>query len=221
MTSAASSGLHELELHVQPGTPLADLGKASGLTSLYVAVWDAEGFESLSALSGLMGLQELQIQRKGPITPRNLLCLTVLTGLTRLRINPGVFEESEGSVDVEMPPEDLESSQGCRTGLQSDTPVWWQLLEHCGRYSECQPLIFSSMGRQVALQQQRHTQQEQQLAAQQQQIAELQVQLATTRAQAAAAAAAAAAEAGELRRRLQALEGAEGMGAAAAAAHEG
>lgn len=113
MTSAASSGLHELELHVQPGTPLADLGKASGLTSLYVAVWDAEGFESLSALSGLMGLQELQIQRKGPITPRNLLCLTVLTGLTRLRINPGVFEESEGSVDVEMPPEDLESSQVC------------------------------------------------------------------------------------------------------------
>jgi len=66
-------------------------------------------------------------------------------------------------------------------GVQYDTPVWLQLLEHCGQFSECQPLIFNSMGRQLA-------QQQQQLAAQQQHIAELQAQLATTRAQAAAAA---------------------------------
>jgi len=98
--------------------------------------------------------------------------------------------------------------------MPRDPPVWLQLLEHCGQFDDCQPLIFNSMG--------------QQLAAQQQQIVELQEQLAATRAQAAAdataaadaaaaqaaagaaaaaAAAAASAEAGEQRGRLQALEG--------------
>lgn len=67
-------------------------------------------------------------------------------------------------------------------GLQHDTPLWLELLEHCGQFSECQPLIFNSMGRQLAAQQQ-------QLAMQQQHIAERQVQLAATRAQAVAAAA--------------------------------
>jgi len=79
--------------------------------------------------------------------------------------------------------------QVCSLERQSDPPVWLQLLKHCGQFDHCQPLIFNSMG--------------QQLAAQQQQIAELQLQLATTQAQAASA----AAEAGELRGRLQAVEG--------------
>jgi len=57
--------------------------------------------------------------------------------------------------------------------MVSETPVWLQLLKHCGHFSNCQPLIFNSMGRQLAQQQQHRTQQEQQLAAQQQQIAEL------------------------------------------------
>jgi len=63
--------------------------------------------------------------------------------------------------------------------------VWLQLLEHCGQFDNCQPLIFKSVG--------------QQLAAQQQQIAQLQEQLAATRAQAAA-------EAGDQLGRMQALE---------------
>jgi len=100
--------------------------------------------------------------------------------------------------------------------MSSRPPVWLQLLQHCGRRrsGEDQPFIFDSMGRQLVEQQQHHMQQEQQLAAQQQQIVELQEQLATTRAQAAAAAKAAAAkaaadaaEAGELRGRLQIMEG--------------
>jgi len=90
--------------------------------------------------------------------------------------------------------------QGRHPGLHHDPPVWLQLLKHCGRFSECQPLIFQHLGQQLVEQQQHRTQQEQQLAAQQQQVAELQAQLATTKAQAAA-------EAGELRGRLQALEG--------------
>jgi len=89
--------------------------------------------------------------------------------------------------------------QVCSLERQSHPPAWLQLLKHCGQFDKCQPLIFDSMG--------------QQLAAQQQQIAELKAQLVATKAQAAeaaaaaAAAASAAAEAGELRGRLQALEG--------------
>jgi len=118
----------------------------------------------------------------------------------------------------------LLETQGCDPELQPNSPVWRQLLEHCGHFSECQPTIFSSMGQQMVEQQQYRTQQKQQLAAQQQQIAELKEQLAATRAQAdvsqaaaaqaaaeaaasRAAAASAAAEAGGLRGRLQALEG--------------
>jgi len=73
--------------------------------------------------------------------------------------------------------------------LHPDPPVWLQLLERCGKYSECQPLILRSTG--------------QQLAAQQQQISALQDQLAFSRAQASAEAAAAAGLSG----RVQALEG--------------
>jgi len=92
----------------------------------------------------------------------------------------------------------------CLGGQVNDTPVWLQLLQHCGRFSECQPLMFNSAAQQLLEQQQRHTQQEQQLATQQQRIAELQEQLATTRAQAAVEAAAAAAQ---VQGRFQALEG--------------
>jgi len=90
----------------------------------------------------------------------------------------------------------------------SEAPVWLQLLKHCGRFSECQPLIFEGLGQQLVEQQEHHMQE---LAAQQQQIAELQEQLAANSAHAAAAAATAAAEAaaeaGELRGRVQVLEG--------------
>lgn len=84
---------------------------------------------------------------------------------------------------------------------QTDTPVWLQLLQHCGRFSECQLLMIYSMGQQLVQQQQQiamlQQHQQQQWQQQQHQLAALQEQLA--RAQAAA-------ETGELLRRLQALE---------------
>jgi len=112
-------------------------------------------------------------------------------------------------------------------------PVWLQLLQHCGRFNECQPLIVSSMVRQLGeqrqvisvLQEQQlraehrlssvgqeqcsagHDQQiaalQAQLAEQQYCTSELQEQLAASRVHAAVEAAAAA----ELHERVQALEG--------------
>jgi len=92
----------------------------------------------------------------------------------------------------------------------SDTPVWLQLVEHCGHFRRCQPLIFNSMGRQLMEQQQQLADMQlhqQQLTVQQQQIVELQAQLATNEAQAAAAACAAAAAAAVQLEHMQALEG--------------
>jgi len=93
--------------------------------------------------------------------------------------------------------------------------VWLQLLRHCKRFSECQPLIFDSMGQQLVQQQQELAVLKQQLAVlQQQQLAKLQEQLAVTRAQAAA-------EAGELLRRSPLAASTTGTGPKDDAHHAG
>jgi len=100
--------------------------------------------------------------------------------------------------------------QECRMEMPVEPPVWLQLMKHCGQFSECHPSIFDSMGQQLAAQQKQIGE----LQEQQCHMLELKEELAATRAQAAAdaaasqaAAATAAAEAGELRQRLQAIEG--------------
>jgi len=95
-------GLCNISIAVQPDTQLADLANASGLTSLSVWGLQAEGFESLRALSGLVSLQELDVYLGGPITPCNLLCLTALRPLTRLSIDPGMAPEFEGADDITL-----------------------------------------------------------------------------------------------------------------------
>jgi len=95
-------GLHTINIDVQPNAQLSALAKASGLTSLWVSGLHSEGFESLRALSGLVSLQELTVDLGGPITPQDLLCLTALTGLTKLRVDPVMMPDFEGAGDVEL-----------------------------------------------------------------------------------------------------------------------
>jgi len=95
-------GLCSISICALPNTQLAALANTSGLTSLSVSGLQAEGLESLRALSGLAGLQELGLDFGGDITPQDLLCLTALTGLTMLSINPGTAPEFEGDNDVNV-----------------------------------------------------------------------------------------------------------------------
>jgi len=95
-------GLGSISISLQPDAQLSDLAKASGLTRLSVSGLQAEGFESLRALSGLVSLQELSVHLGGPITPQDLLCLTTLTGLTQLCINTDTAPEFEGAADVDI-----------------------------------------------------------------------------------------------------------------------
>jgi len=100
--SVCCPGLCSISIFVQPDTQLADLTKVSSLTSLYVSELHEEGFESLRALSALVSLQELSVDLGGPITPRDLLCLTALRPLTRLCIDRGMAPEFEGADDVTL-----------------------------------------------------------------------------------------------------------------------
>jgi len=87
--TACCPGLCSISITVQPDIELADLAKASSLTSLSVSGLSEWGVESLRALSGLVGLQELSVELGGPVAPQDLLCLTTLTVLTSLTIpNP-------------------------------------------------------------------------------------------------------------------------------------
>jgi len=93
-------GLCRLDISVQPETQLSALAKASCLTSLSVSGLQAEGFESLGALSGPLSLRELYVHLGGPITPRDLLCLTALKGLTCLFLDP--LLQFDGDYDVTL-----------------------------------------------------------------------------------------------------------------------
>jgi len=95
-------GLHTIGIDVQPDAQLSALATVSGLTSLWVSGLQAEGFESLRALSGLVSLQDLSVYPGGPITPQDLLCLTALTGLTALGVNLEFLPEFEGGDDVNI-----------------------------------------------------------------------------------------------------------------------
>jgi len=95
-------GLHRISIEVQPDAQLSALAKASGLTRLSVSGLHAEGLTSLRALSRLVSLQELSVHLGGPITPQDMLCLTALTGLTRLRVDPSQLPEFEGATDVDI-----------------------------------------------------------------------------------------------------------------------
>jgi len=94
-------GLHRIIISVQPDTHLADLATASGLTCLWVTGLHAEGFDSLRALSELVS-QELSVDLGGPISPQELMCLTALTALTRLCVDPNTAPEFEGADDVHL-----------------------------------------------------------------------------------------------------------------------
>jgi len=95
-------GLHRISIDVQAGAQLAELAKVSGLTCLWVSGLYAEGFASLRALSGLVSLQELSVYLNGPITPQDLLCLTALTRLTRLLVDPEQAPMFEGADHAEL-----------------------------------------------------------------------------------------------------------------------
>jgi len=95
-------GLHDISTDVQPDTQLSALANVSGLTRLSVWGLHREGFESLGALSGLVSLQELSVDLGGPISPQDLLCLTALTGLTVLCIDPRMLPDFEGADDVNI-----------------------------------------------------------------------------------------------------------------------
>jgi len=104
--------LRSINTPLQPDTQVSALAKASGLTSLSVSGLHEKGFESLRALSGLVSLQELYVDLGGPISPQDLLCLTALTGLTRLWIDPNTAPEFEDADDV-----DVDLTQVCATSV--------------------------------------------------------------------------------------------------------
>jgi len=133
-------GLHRINIEVQPGAQLSDLAKATGLTHLSVSGLREETFESLRALSGLVSLQELSVHLGGPIAPQDLLCLTTLTGLTRLLVDPSQLPEFEGAGDVE-----LQLRQVCtivrvtadQTGYMIDLQCCFCLTQRFPRRASC------------------------------------------------------------------------------------
>jgi len=112
-------GLRDVDIHMQPGSQLAEFAKAAGLTSLSASPVHAEDFESLRSLSGLVGLQGLSVGLVGPITPCDLLCLTALTGLTAL----SAFTEAEGTNDVDLSLSLVRAMPGPLWGLKSSRGV--------------------------------------------------------------------------------------------------
>jgi len=100
--SVCCPGLCSINISVQPDAQLADLAKVSGLTNLSVLGLDGAGFLSLAALSGLVSLRQLDVDLGGPITPQDLLCLTALTGLNLLYVNPEKVPNFQRADDVEL-----------------------------------------------------------------------------------------------------------------------
>jgi len=90
-------GLRAITIDVQPDATLTHLAHASGLTNLSVLFLSAEDFE---ALSGLVALQELSVGLARPIAPCKLMCLTALTALTELSIEPAAGAPEDGAADA-------------------------------------------------------------------------------------------------------------------------